>query len=181
MGILNKIDFKEIDLTKETITYKKMEKLTLQDCFKYPNARIFDYTSSKDNPTIYSNVFLNVIRKSFPTCNSLSSRKYIYSIGEFDGAYIQYTKQEDFEDYYVSNCKLRLRHLESLTEEEKQIIQKKYIPEQLGKMMTESSWKALKSLLQYCQKDLLAAFIDYLRGINIDIDNLQKKGVAVYE
>jgi len=30
MGILNKIDFKEIDLTKEIINYKKMEKLTVK-------------------------------------------------------------------------------------------------------------------------------------------------------
>lgn len=30
MGILNKIDFKEIDLTKEIINYKKMEKLISQ-------------------------------------------------------------------------------------------------------------------------------------------------------
>jgi len=41
MGILNKIDFKEIDLTKQTINYKKMGKLTVQS-FIYKTFDICD-------------------------------------------------------------------------------------------------------------------------------------------
>ncbi len=140
MGILNKTDFKEIDLAKQTINYKKMEKLTLQDCFKYPNARIERITEKSVGDVFYDNVF-----------------ELIYRQGDFDSRTNTNTLKGIFEDYTLCEYQLILRPIESLTDEEKKIYDK----------LDKKIYK----------KDI----IDYCRSINIDIDDLQEKGVAVYE
>jgi hypothetical protein len=128
----------------------KNEKLSLQDCFKYPNARINDYTSSKDSPNEHGNIF-----------------KYIYSCAEFDGANIQFTNQTDFNDYYISNCKLILRPLSSLT-----------VDEEIKAMefVVKSTMVRHLNLPQHEQKKF-----DYLRSISIDIDNFIECGKAIAE
>ena len=127
MGILNKTDFKEIDLIKQTINYKKMEKLTLEDCFKYPNARI----------VIAGETLLGNIR-CFGIPDSPQRLDALEKYGQ-----------------------LQLRPLSSLTGEERF---------KVGKIILLND--DIKAKIKY---------IDYLRSINIDIDDLQEKGVAVYE
>jgi len=139
MGILNKIDFKEIDLTKETINYKKMEKLTLQDCFKYPNARIKFKRDNEQWIDVHSFIY------------------DYYSIGE--------------PTFSIEDCKIQLRPLSSLTVEEKKII--------WAIENTTIEIKKEKSVVVLNMRNVETS--DYLRSINIDIDNLQEKGVAVYE
>jgi len=144
MGILNKTDFKEIDLAKQTINYKKMEKLTLQDCFKYPNARIKFMLENKDN--IYD------IKIYYSFINKLGCENGMYD-----------------SSIPVSDCKLILRPLSSLTDEEKGRLN---LLERRFPKMDDTS----ETFRKHYQKQS-----DYLRSINIDIDNLQEKGVAVYE
>jgi len=126
MGILNKTDFKEIDLAKQIINYKKMEKLTLEMCFKYPNAK-----------------FRELYEGKWDIHNSVIDY----------AAYLSNHEPEDLAERF----KLILRPIESLTDEEKKIYDK----------LDKKIYK----------KDI----IDYCRSINIDIDDLQEKGVAVYE
>lgn len=78
------------------------EKLTLSDCFKYPNAKVLKFDNSNCETTEYKNLF-----------------DYIYSTAYFDGANIQKTSQEDFDEYYLPECQLILRPKDSLTVEEK--------------------------------------------------------------
>jgi len=150
MGILNKTDFKEIDLAKQTINYKKMEKLTLQDCFKYPNARIKFMLENKDN--IYD------IKIYYSFINKLGCENGMYD-----------------SSIPVSDCKLILRPLSSLTDEEinnSKDLTSKFIWETNVIECPISPGELTKYRI---------LLIDYLRSINIDIDNLQEKGVAVYE
>lgn len=156
MGILNKTDFKEIDLKKQTINYNKMEKLTLQDCFKYPNARIL---KTWDNGNSKTNI-----------------ETFLWRQGENIG--------DD-----ISDCKLILRPLSSLTDEEKKII-KSYFRDVYGYSdrsginkyhIDNINWLDISSITVCCEPKYLKDLFDYLRSINIDIDNLQEKGVAVYE
>jgi len=145
MGILNKIDFKEIDLTKEIINYKKMEKLTLQDCFKYPNATIVRFLSTLHTGT----------------------KKY--SLLEFVNTNFVIRTGHGKSEISISDCKLILRPLSSLTDEEKGRLN---LLERRFPKMDDTS----ETFRKHYQKQS-----DYLRSINIDIDNLQEKGVAVYE
>jgi len=85
------------------------DKLTLQDCCKYPNAKILDYTGSKDNPNDYRNIY-----------------DYIYKQGQLDGMNLEEITEDIFNDYYICNCKLILRDLTQLTDEELQHIIKIY-------------------------------------------------------
>jgi len=126
-----------------------MEKLTLKDCFKYPNARIREILEDgiSEDCIIHHDNLLDMLR-------------------EVDEALWG----------ELSSCKLILRPIESLTDDEK----KKY----------ESFKNPIYLMIENASKDVIdyervlmdtAESIDYLRSINIDIDNLKEKGVAVYE
>jgi len=115
------------------------EKLTLEMCFKYPNARI-KYNSAKTE-----------------SCESIDS-------------FLTYSHLHKRD---ISDCKLILRPLSSLTDEEK-----KEIPQYIK----ETYYKSIYYDDDVAKLSNYSLFIaDYFRSINIDIDGLQERGVAIYE
>ena len=137
-------------------------KLTLQDCCKYPNAKILDYTGSKDNPNDYKNIY-----------------DYVHTLGSFDSRNLEDTTEDIFNDYYVCNCKLILRELGELTDEERKHILNNFIFElYIGTVgISEIVWNNFDDILACCENRKES--IDYLRSINIDIDGFLQSGKAV--
>ena len=111
------------------------EKLTLQDCFKYPKARI-KYNSAKTE-----------------SCESIDS-------------FLTYSHLHKRD---ISDCKLILRPLSSLTDEEKEILLPKY--DEAIKIAENNDTHSFESS---------KLIVDYYRSINIDIDGLQERGIAEY-
>lgn len=108
-----------------------MEKLTLEIAMKYPNAKLIS-----DRNINYNNL------------EAFIRGKY----------YALWLKTDD--SIHISDYKLILRPIESLTEEE-------------NKMVDKLSYD--KVPYEFLSR------INYLRSINIDIDGLEEKGLAVYE
>lgn len=143
----------------------KTEKLTLQDCFKYPNGKI------KSNLKEYANV-IHFINENFNTYISREQKGY----------------SKDF----ISDCKLILRPLSSLTDEEKIEISD-YIFDGWDEMpvtcfyMVEEFIESIYEVGDNDEFDHVWSAKDYielinkLREWNIDIDGLQERGIAVYE
>lgn len=132
---------------KNNLNENKMtEKLTLEDCYKYPKARI--KADTKD----FKNVFTFTI---YSFNSNLSSNQIL--------------REE--------NCKLILRSIEQLTDEEKRHIDKKFLPIVLD--TEETINLPLKDSMNFIEYNLIIEFIDHLRSINIDIDNFIKSGKAV--
>jgi len=162
MGILNKIDFKEIDLAKQIINYKKMEKLTLEMCFKYPNAK-----------------FRELYEGKWDIHNSVIDY----------AAYLSNHEPEDLAERF----KLVLRPLSSLTDEEKEGLTSYmfdgwdempiscfYLVELFAESLADTGDGNDNFGFDWNANDY-KKLIDKLRELNIDIDNLKEKGVAVYE
>ena len=135
-------------------------KLTLADCLKYPNAKILDYTGSKDNPNDYRNIY-----------------DYIYKQGQLDGMNLEEITEDIFNDYYICNCKLILRDISELTDEEKKHILNNFIFDLFKDAIGESNWNSFDELFAICENKM--GLIDYLRSINIDIDDYLLSGKAV--
>lgn len=132
---------------KNNLNENKMtEKLTLEDCYKYPKARI--KADTKD----FKNVFTFTI---YSFNSNLSSNQIL--------------REE--------NCKLILRDISQLTDEEKRHIDKKFLPIVLD--TEETINLPLKDSMNFIEYNLIIEFIDHLRSINIDIDNFIKSGKAV--
>jgi hypothetical protein len=128
-----------------------MEKLTLQDCFKYPNARIIN----KDKDIIvYSGIYYWIWASVLGTMN-------------------------------ISDCKLILRPLKnSLVQAEKDYLLKTFLKPNdydFDCLFFDEIEESIAFLLDILPFNMVAKLIDYLRSINIDIDGLQERGVAVYE
>jgi len=121
------------------------EKLTLSDCFKYPKAKVQCYGEK----ILYDVYFIDVRNEK------LWLRNRPFEIGS------------DRDDISIEDCKLQLRPLSSLTDEENCLCQSLQVIHQ-----NENG-----EVYYYDSKDST----DYLRSINIDIDGLQEKGVAVYD
>ncbi len=137
-------------------------KLTLQDCCKYPKATILDYTGSKDNPNDYKNIY-----------------DYIYKQGLLDGMNLEETAEDIFNDYYICNCKLILRDITQLTGEEKKYINDNFVYELFKDAAGENNWNSFNELFAVCENKL--GLINYLREKNIMIEpeDLFKQGKAV--
>jgi hypothetical protein len=119
--------------------------MKIENALKYPNARINCYRSMQNKSLIYSNII------------SLIANNPISDEMEFE----------------ISNSKLQLRQLSSLTDEEKVIIIT-YFYEGFKNQVVD--WADYDNLLG-CVK-CFNEFIDYLRSINIDIDGLIESGEA---
>ena len=142
-------------------------KLTLADCLKYPNAKILDYTGSKDNPNDYRNIY-----------------DYIYKQGQLDGMNLEEITEDIFNDYYICNCKLILRDISELTDEEMEKISNDYLFVKCYSVKLFNELFGIISvgkLINYIanKENLLLPLFDYLRSINIDIDGFIKSGKAV--
>lgn len=112
------------------------EKLTIADCFKYPNAEII----------------------------------YTAKAGRRMGVKLDSFFSEMSAKYLLPNCKLILRDISQLTDEEKGICNSFNKNASLTKILFVG-----KSLLTDSSRDLT----DYLRSIKIDIDNFIASGKAV--
>ena len=116
------------------------EKLTLQDCFKYPKARI-KYNSAKTE-----------------SCESIDS-------------FLTYSHLHKRD---ISDCKLILRPLSSLTDEEKEnlVMMLGDIDGNGNETLSVPAWDIYSD-------DIIT--MDYLRSINVDIDGLQERGLCENE
>lgn len=143
--------------TLKLIRRQKMaEKLTLQDYYKYNKS---DVMHKGDRCRV---ITINVICAS-----NCTESMYLNPIGK---------------SYYiplaiVSDCKLILRDISQLTDEEKMHIDRKFLPIVLD--TEETIHLPLKDSMKFIEYNLITEFIDYLRSINIDIDGLIALGTAV--
>ena len=119
-------------------------KLTLADCFKYPNAKV------KTRNNIVSNIYSLII------FNGEMSIEYVLN---------------------VYDCKLILRDIGNLTNEEKKHILNSFVFELFNDSAGESNWDSFNELFAICENKM--GLIDYLRSINIDIDRFIASGKAV--
>ena len=92
---------------------------------------------------------------------------------------IEETAEDIFNDYYVCNCKLILRDISELTDEERKHILNNFIfdlyIDTVG--ISEIVWDNFNDLLACCEHRKES--MDYLRSINIDIDGFLQSGKAV--
>jgi len=131
----------------KTKTTMETEKLTVKDCMLYPNAKVQEFENEMP----------------FKKCSDWEN------ILDFLGNKITTTPYQNI-DRLIEHCKLQLRPIESLTEEEKEILINLYtdgleILKQEGTRHFQASQKV----------------VDYLRSINIDIDGFIASGKAVAE
>lgn len=99
----------------------------------------------------------------------------------------------EFGDWiFAKNCKLILRDITQLTDEEKEHIAETYlndsfdnshIPKTNGKSVAsiQNIQEQITLILEICSFEQIVEFIDYLRSINIDIDGFLESGKAVKE
>lgn len=128
--------------------------LTLQDILKYHNAEIY-YQSEKYK--IYS---VNIITEHIELIHS-----QYWDMDVLD--------ENSFTDVIcISDCKLNLRDISELTDEEKDYISKYFIPKKFIDYTIEE-------ILRECASYTVIALIDYFRSINIDIDGFLNSGKAV--
>lgn len=122
-------------------------KLTLQDCFKYPEAEIRHNSGGS-----FKSVF-ELIIKSYDVNMST-----LYMLADYD-------------------CKLILRDISELTDEEKKYINDNFVYELLED--EESIWFSFDELCSECEDKL--GLINYLREKNIIIESEDwfKQGKAV--
>jgi len=123
-------------------------KLTLDICFKYPNAKIVLH-NSEIIKSIYHWIWLD---------KACSSNR-------------------------LSDCKLILRPLSSLTDEEKHFIINNFFVRigAIGK--SDFIGRDAIGLIRLCSVKKMNEFIDHMRGLNIDFEvpSLQERGIATYE
>jgi hypothetical protein len=124
----------------------------IETAMKYPNAAINQY--------------------DLATGKKVSDYKNILNFIYFDGATFLNLKDMSSE---LNNCKLQLRPLSSLTDEEKEYIHDNFIVKGLS---TVRIYETLESMLNHCYANTKHKLIDYLRSINIDIDNLIESAEA---
>lgn len=123
------------------------EKLTLDWCFKYPNARIREVNEE----------FIN---------------------GQYDYESIIHLLDYKFESTVeVGNCKLILRPLSSLTDEELSEISG------ITGIHISFVWKFFinSDIIYTGDKKNIILLLDECRKRDFDIDNLKERGIAVYE
>lgn len=122
-----------------------MEKLTLEICMKYPNAKIFHKTEHIEYYDIEDWFRTKYYYKSFM--------------------------------HHIGDCQLVLRPIDSLTEEERKHL--------MDICVTKNySWSGLQTEFELIHEGYEAGHLpviiaDYLRSINIDIDNLKKRGEVI--
>lgn len=141
------------------------EKLTLEYLLKYWNPYL---------KISYGRLHWDIVRINFNVTKDQLTLRRLPSI---------------FVSVPISDCKLILRPLSSLTEDEYNKICDRFLndtfedmPRTNGNLALPSNFcEAFTLILDVCNFESIIEFIDYLRSINIDIDNLQEKGVAVYE
>ena len=135
-----------------------MGKLTIQDAIKYPNAEMIRTTPAEITETYFnSEQFENILDA-------------MMHVGSINSAHV-----------FISDCKLILRPLSSLTEEEKEKVFEFFMNPHGIHSNQFGGWNNLNLIIVNCAVNKVKELIDYLRSINIDIDNFKEQGKAVYE
>lgn len=129
-------------------------KLTLTDCFKYPNAKIRGY------------------EKGRCVVEYRDIKEFLYL--KFSCSYRNIDIHER-----LSKCKLQLRTLDSLTEQEKNDLLDIALKDKCLKVLSAKDYSHGNFDNDLFQLDIKRT--DYLRSISLDIDGLEQSGKAVYE
>jgi len=133
------------------------DKLTLSDCFKYPNAKVIPADIGKWSGWIKS---IDIEHKML-----VVSLKGFYP--------------EVHMDVHIADCKLILRDISELTDEEKEYAEYNYFFEECGDWA--NICEVFKCALGTFDGNNSVELADYLRSINVDIDGFFKCGKAVKE
>ena len=78
----------------------------------------------------------------------------------------------------ISDCKLILRSIEQLTDEEKQYIAKNFLLVDWGVLEGRTNQITLIHIMSWCEFEKLKDLLDYFREIGVDIDGMFKSGKA---
>ena len=105
-----------------------------------------------------------------------NATKYINII-----AFIVHHPISDEMQYEITNCKLILRTIEQLTDEEKQYIAKNFLLVDWGVLEGRTNQITLIHIMSWCEFEKLKDLLDYFREIGIDIDGMLASGRAVKE
>jgi hypothetical protein len=133
------------------------DKLTLSDCFKYPNAKVIPADIGKWSGWIKS---IDIEHKML-----VVSLKGFYP--------------EVHMDVHIADCKLILRDISELTGEEKKYINDNFVYELFKDALGENNYNSFDELFAVC--DNKVELINYLRSKNIMIEpeDWFKQGKAV--
>ena len=102
-----------------------------------------------------------------------NATKYINII-----AFIVHHPISDEMQYEITNCKLILRTIEQLTDEEKQYIAKNFLLVDWGVLEGRTNQITLIYIMSWCEFEKLKDLLDYFREIGVDIDGMFKSGKA---
>lgn len=102
-----------------------------------------------------------------------NATKYINII-----AFIVHHPISDEMQYEITNCKLILRTIEQLTDEEKQYIAKNFLLVDWGVLEGRTNQITLIHIMSWCEFEKLKDLLDYFREIGVDIDGMFKSGKA---
>ena len=103
-----------------------------------------------------------------------NATKYINII-----AFIVHHPISDEMQYEITNCKLILRTIEQLTDEEKQYIAKNFLLVDWGVLEGRTNQITLIHIMSWCEFEKLKDLLDYFREIGVDIDGMFESGKAV--
>lgn len=134
-------------------------KLTLTDCYKYPNAVIREYKRDK---VIHE--YKNLLELLAFKCVTV---------------WIKPKYQLKEANKYLAKCKLHLRTLDSLTEQEKNDLLDIALKDKCLKVLSAKDYSHGNFDNDLFQLDIKRT--NYLRSISLDIDGLEQSGRAVYE
>ena len=81
----------------------------------------------------------------------------------------------------VSDCKLILRDISQLTDDEKKYIAKNFLLVDWGVLEGRTNQITLIHIMSWCEFEKLKDLLDYFREIGIDIDGMLASGRAVKE
>ena len=81
----------------------------------------------------------------------------------------------------VSDCKLILRDISQLTDDEKKYIAKNFLLVDWGVLEGRTNQITLIHIMSWCEFEKLKDLLDYFREIGIDIDGMFASGKAVKE
>ena len=102
-----------------------------------------------------------------------NATKYINII-----AFIVHHPISDEMQYEITNCKVILRSIEQLTDEEKQYIAKNFLLVDWGVLEGRTNQITLIHIMSWCEFEKLKDLLDYFREIGVDIDGMFKSGKA---
>ena len=132
------------------------DRLTLADCYKYPEADV-----------------------QFTTDDNTIQRGYVRAIQVHSDTELEIECFPiSFYHKTVSDCKLILRDISQLTDDEKKYIAKNFLLVDWGVLEGRTNQITLIHIMSWCEFEKLKDLLDYFREIGVDIDGMFKSGKA---